>query len=115
MYDTVLKANREAIAAVKSGTPIGNADRAARDYIAARGYGPFFTHRVGHGFGLEAHEAPSIHSDNDLVVTPGLLLTIEPGIYIPEIGGVRIEDDVYVGADGQVQVLTSYPKELTFL
>ncbi|AQS54640.1 M24 family metallopeptidase [Novibacillus thermophilus] len=115
MYDTVLKANREAIAAVKSGTPIGNADRAARDYIAARGYGPFFTHRVGHGFGLEAHEAPSLHSDNDLVVTPGLLLTIEPGIYIPEIGGVRIEDDVYVGADGQVQVLTSYPKELTFL
>src|SRR5690606_26704127 len=93
MYDTVLKANREAIAAVKSGTPIGNADRAARDYIAARGYGPFFTHRVGHGFGLEAHAAPSIHSDNAPVDTPGMLVTIEPGIYVPGSGGGRIEDD----------------------
>lgn len=112
IYETVLEANRKAIAAAKTGAAIGEVDRAARSHIEACGYGRFFTHRVGHGLGLEVHEAPSIHSDNDLTIEPGLLFTIEPGIYIPDIGGVRIEDDVYIGDDGQVEVLTSYPKDL---
>lgn len=115
IYEAVLEANRRAINAVKTGVPIGDIDRAARDHIEACGYGQYFNHRVGHGLGLEIHEAPSIHEENDLIIEPGLLFTIEPGIYIPEFGGVRIEDDVYVGADGQVEVLTSFPKELRIL
>jgi Xaa-Pro dipeptidase len=61
---------------------------------------------------LEVHETPSIHSRNELLMQPGMVFTIEPGIYIPEIGGVRIEDDVYIAEDGRVEVLTNYPKEL---
>lgn len=112
IYNTVLEANRKAIAAVKTGIPLGDVDRAARHHIEASGYGAYFTHRVGHGLGLEAHEAPSIHGGNTSPIEPGLLFTIEPGIYIPEIGGVRIEDDVYIGPDGGVEVLTTFPKEL---
>lgn len=112
IYDTVRIANEKAIEAVKAGEPIGVVDRAARDYIESKGFGKYFTHRVGHGLGLEIHEAPSIHSLNQTRMEPGMLFTIEPGIYITDIGGVRIEDDVYIRPDGQVEVLTSYPKEL---
>jgi Xaa-Pro dipeptidase len=112
IYETVLQAEQKAIDAVKVGKPIGSVDQAARDHIKACGYGQYFNNRVGHGLGLEVHEAPSVHEENQLEICPGLLFTIEPGIYIPDMGGVRIEDDVYVNQEGKVKVLTSYPKEL---
>jgi Xaa-Pro dipeptidase len=112
IYDTVLKANLQAIEAVKVGEPISKVDLAARDYITANGYGEYFTHRVGHGLGLDVHEPPSIHAQNLLSMKPGLLFTIEPGIYVPNIGGVRIEDDIYINEAGQTEVLTTFPKEI---
>lgn len=112
IYETVRMANEKAIKAVKAGKPIGVVDQAARDYIESQGYGKYFMHRVGHGLGLEIHEAPSIHSQNETRMETGMLFTIEPGIYISDIGGVRIEDDVYIRPDGEVEVLTSYPKQL---
>lgn len=115
VYNTVLEANRKAIEAVKVGEPIGTVDKAARNYIKNHGYGDYFNNRVGHGMGMEVHEAPSVHEHNDTTIKPGLLFTIEPGIYIPEVGGVRIEDDVYVNESGEVEVLTQFPKELGYI
>lgn len=112
MYETVLQSVQKAIDAVKGGDPIGLVDQAARDHIKACGYGQYFNNRVGHGLGLDVHEAPSVHGENQLKICPGLLFTIEPGIYIPDVAGVRIEEDVYVNKDGKVEVLTSFPKEL---
>lgn len=114
VYETVLEANRMAIAAVKPGAILADVDTAARQCIANRGYGEYFTHRVGHGLGIEVHEYPSIHGDNRDRLQEGMVITIEPGIYLPGIGGVRIEDDVHVTASG-VEVLTSYPKQLTII
>lgn len=115
IYETVLEANKKAIDALKVGEPLMNIDRAARNHIEERHYGKYFNHRIGHGLGLEVHEAPSIHRKNTEVLESGMLFTIEPGIYIPELGGVRIEDNVYVDKSGQIEVLTSYPKELAFI
>ncbi|WP_027091729.1 M24 family metallopeptidase [Cohnella thermotolerans] len=112
IYRTVLAANEAGIAAVRLGAAAAEVDRAARNVIAAAGYGEYFTHRVGHGFGMDIHEFPSLHGENAHPLEPGMLFTIEPGIYVPSIGGVRIEDDVYLREDGTVQVLTGYPKDL---
>jgi|SRR5699024_1093183 len=112
IYETVKKANEAAIAAVKIGAPLKTVDLAARKVIEEAGYGEYFTHRVGHGMGLDVHEAPSVHHGNEAEIKAGLLFTIEPGIYIPKIGGVRLEDDVYVRSDGTVDVLTSFTKDL---
>ncbi|WP_341279198.1 Xaa-Pro peptidase family protein [Paenibacillus sp. FSL H8-0537] len=112
IYDAVLTANRQAIAATEAGKPLAVVDRAAREAIEAQGYGEFFNHRVGHGFGIDIHELPSVHGSNEALIETGLLFTVEPGIYVPGLGGVRIEDDIYIGEDGRPQVLTSFPKEL---
>ncbi len=112
VYNTVLQANLAAIAAIKVGDPLGKLDRAARSVIEEAGYGPYFNHRVGHGLGLEVHEDPSIHGNNEGSMQTGMLFTIEPGIYLPEAGGVRIEDNIYIGEAGDAQVLTTFPKEL---
>lgn len=112
IYETVRKANEAAIAVVQTGALLKDVDLAAREVIEQAGYGQYFTHRVGHGMGLDVHEAPSVHHENEREIERGLLFTIEPGIYIPGMGGVRIEDDIYVGSDGTVDVLTSYTKEL---
>lgn len=112
MYEVVLEANRQAIMAVREDVPFGHLDQAARRVIEHAGYGSYFTHRVGHGLGLEIHESPSIHGGNELPIKAGHVFTIEPGIYIPSIGGVRIEDDVCIRPDGSVEVLTKYPKAL---
>lgn len=114
IYNTVLAANMAAIEAVKPGVTFGSLDRTARKVIADKGYGDYFTHRLGHGLGIDVHEYPSVHERNEDVLEPGMLFTIEPGIYVPKVAGVRIEDDVIVTADG-VEILTSYPKELTII
>ena len=112
MYQAVLEANRRAVELASAGIPLGRLDQAAREVIDAWGYGKYFTHRLGHGLGLEIHEPPSVHGENGSPVEPGMLFTIEPGIYIPSIGGVRIEDDVYIREDGSVEVVTRFSREL---
>lgn len=111
IYDTVLKAQVAAVEASKPGTEIGKIDRTARDIITAAGYGEYFTHRIGHGLGIDVHEFPSLNATNINQLRTGMTYTIEPGIYVPEIGGVRIEDDIYI-TDSGCEVLTKYPKEL---
>lgn len=110
IYELVLAANLRAIQATKPGITLAELDHTARQTIVDGGYGPQFTHRLGHGLGLEIHEYPSVHGDNQDLLQSGLVFTIEPGIYIPGFGGVRIEDDVLVTSNG-VEVLTQYPKE----
>jgi Xaa-Pro dipeptidase len=114
IYNTVLQANLAGIAAARPGVTCASVDQAARAIVEAAGYGPAFNHRVGHGLGLGIHEYPSLHGANKDPLVEGMVFTIEPGIYITGKGGVRIEDDVLVTADG-VEVLTSFPKELTIL
>jgi len=112
IYDTVLAANRAAIATAGPGVRCGDVDKAARDVIDEAGYGVYFIHRTGHGLGLEGHELPQIASNVEDRLQLGMVFTIEPGIYVPGLGGVRIEDDVVVTEDG-VESLTSYPRVLT--
>ncbi|CAM3153103.1 Xaa-Pro peptidase family protein [Filibacter tadaridae] len=114
VYDTVRKAEQAAVDLVRPGVKAMEIDKAARDVIDAAGYGKYFTHRIGHGLGISVHEYPSITGTNELVLEEGMVFTIEPGIYHPEITGVRIEDDVVVTADG-VEVLTKFPKELQII
>lgn len=111
VYDTVLKAQVAAVNVCKPGTRVGDIDRTARSIISDAGYGDYFTHRIGHGLGIDVHEFPSMNETNDMQLQQGMAFTIEPGIYVPEIGGVRIEDDMLVTSDGAV-TLTKFPKEL---
>jgi len=112
IYDIVLEANRTALQAIKVGTPYGTIDQVGRQVIIDAGYGAYFNNRIGHGLGLDVHEEPSIHGENRQLVQLGHVFTVEPGIYLPKLGGVRIEDDVYVQPNGQVEVLTQFPKQL---
>ncbi|MHA1365574.1 MAG: M24 family metallopeptidase [Candidatus Heimdallarchaeota archaeon] len=100
IYDSVYRANRAAFAKSKEGTIAEDVDKAARDVITKDGYGKHFTHRLGHGIGMEVHERPYIVTGNKLVLKAGMCHTIEPGIYIEGEFGVRIEDDVVVRKDG---------------
>ena len=111
IYEIVLEANKRALASVKAGKSIKEIDLIARDYITEQGYGEYFIHRIGHGIGLDIHEAPYIHDRNEDVLEEGMIFTIEPGIYIPNLGGVRIEDDVLVTKDGH-KVLSTYSKNI---
>lgn len=111
IYDIVLKANLAAIAAVRPGVKAKEIDKAARDVIVKAGYGDLFLHRTGHGLGLSVHEEPYITSVNELVLEEGMTFTIEPGIYMEGVGGIRIEDDILVTKDG-CRILTSTPKEI---
>ncbi|GGC96937.1 putative dipeptidase YkvY [Thalassobacillus devorans] len=111
IYDTVLKAQKASLEISKPGTRIGDLDQTARDIIEAAGYGDKFPHRIGHGMGINVHEFPSMSHLNDGQLKEGMVYTIEPGIYDPAIGGVRIEDDVLVTDEGY-ETLTKFPKEL---
>ncbi|MBD7909336.1 M24 family metallopeptidase [Sporosarcina gallistercoris] len=115
IYDTVLASNQAGIQAVQAGIPLKTFDIAARSVIQEAGFGEYFNNRVGHGLGIEVHEEPSIHMNNEEIAEPGLVFTIEPGIYIPGEGGVRIEDTVYINEDGEVEVLSTFPRELRIL
>ena len=110
----VRAANQAGRAAIKPGATAHRSDQAAREVIEEAGYGPFFTHRLGHGLGMEAHEAPYMRAGNMQVLEPGMTFTVEPGIYLPGRGGVRIEDDVVVTKDG-AESLTDLPRQLVTL
>lgn len=97
---TVERANLAAQEAAGPGVPAQEVDRAARAVIETAGYGDRFIHRTGHGLGLEGHEEPYIRGDNPQILSPGMVFTIEPGIYLPGKGGARIEDDVVITANG---------------
>lgn len=112
--EIVHHANRAGFAAATAGIAAGAVDRAARAVIEQAGYGEFFTHRTGHGLGLEAHEAPYIFGENESPLVPGATFTIEPGIYLPGRGGVRIEDDVVITESG-CESLSNLPRELKIL
>lgn len=114
VYETVLEANLRAIAKVKPGVSFKEIDAAARDYITEKGYGEYFTHRTGHFIGIECHEAGDVSAANHALVKPGMIFSIEPGIYLPGEVGVRIEDLVVATEDG-CEVLNHYPKELTII
>lgn len=114
IFDIVLEAHDSAISAVRPGLAIADLDAVARDYITEKGYGEYFGHGLGHGVGLEIHEYPGISSRSDQILTAGMVITVEPGIYIPGTGGVRIEDTVVVTAEG-CEILTSIPKNFRHL
>lgn len=110
VYDTVLAAHDLAIAALRPGVALAEVDRIARDHIAASGYGDYFGHGLGHGVGLEVHEAPTVSARSKAVAVPGMVVTIEPGVYLPGLGGVRIEDMLLVTEDG-ARALTCIDKQ----
>lgn len=114
VYNTVLEANKKAIAKIKPGVKFSEIDLAARDYIESKGYGKYFTHRTGHSIGIDVHETGDVSSVNHEVLEPGMIFSVEPGIYIPNEFGVRIEDLVLVTKDG-CEVLNSYPKDLKII
>jgi len=112
VYAIVLEAQLAAIAAIAPGKSCAAIDKVARDVIAKSGYGERFAHGLGHGLGMDVHEEPYFNSlATDVLLQPGMVMTVEPGVYIPGVGGVRIEDDVVVTERG-CRVLSSFPKGL---
>jgi Xaa-Pro aminopeptidase len=111
VHAVVAEAQRRAIAAMRPGASSKAVDAIARGYIAEQGYGEFFTHGLGHGFGLMIHEEPFFRPSTDVTLAAGMVVTCEPGIYLPDWGGVRIEDDILITPDGP-EVLTRCPREL---
>lgn len=114
IYAITLEAQRRALAAVRPGVTGREVDAVARDHISSAGYGANFGHGLGHGVGIEIHEAPRLNPESDTVLEEGMVVTVEPGIYLPGRGGVRIEDLVVVTKDG-CEVLTQSSKELRIL
>jgi len=110
----VQDANTAGRKTARPGIPAGDIDRAARSVIDQAGLGEFFIHRTGHGIGLEAHEDPYIYAENTLLLAPGMTFTVEPGIYLPDRGGVRIEDNVLITEQGS-ESLSDLPRELIVL
>lgn len=114
IYNIALEANLKAIATVKEGVKFSDIDKAARDHIEKAGYGEYFTHRTGHSIGIEGHDFGDVSSINNEEVKAGMIFSIEPGIYIKDDFGVRIEDLVLVTKDG-CEVLNSVSKEITII
>lgn len=109
IYNIVLEAETNAIEAIRAGVPLQDIDKIARDIISDAGYGDYFPHRLGHGLGLEEHEYQDVSSTNSNLLEVGMVITIEPGIYVPNVAGVRIEDDILVTENGY-EILTHYDK-----
>jgi len=114
IHRTVQEANAAGRAAARPGQPCAAVDRAARAVIEKSGYGEYFTHRTGHGIGLEPHEDPYMRGDNEQLMEPGMTFTVEPGIYLPGRNGVRIEDNVVITEKG-ADCLSDMPRELQVL
>lgn len=111
IHKTVFEAQRRAIGLAKPGVKCSDLDKAARDYISEKGYGKYFGHALGHGVGLEVHERPVLSPNSEDVLEEGMVFTIEPGIYIPNFGGVRLED-VFVCTKSGVKKLTKIDKQI---
>lgn len=114
VYSTVLSAQELAIGKIRPGVKAAEVDKTARGHIEKAGYGKYFGHGLGHGVGLDVHEGPSLSPNSADVLEEGMVVTVEPGIYIPGWGGVRIEDMVRV-AKGGAEVLTKTPRDLVCL
>lgn len=112
VYRVVLKAQQSAIKSIRAGVRCCDVDKVARRVIEEAGFGKQFSHSLGHGIGLNIHEAPRLSAASDAQLKPGMVVTVEPGIYVEDWGGVRIEDDCLVTRNG-VEVLTSVPKDFT--
>lgn len=111
VHRTVEAAVQAALSVIRPGVPLAEVDRAARGVIERAGFGPYFTHRTGHGIGLSGHEPPSVTHQNLLPIDVGFVFTVEPGIYLPDEFGVRLEEVVYVGEDG-IHVLSDLPRDV---
>lgn len=111
VYNIVLKAQLAGIAAIRPGAKCQDVDNAARKVIEKAGFGKEFGHGLGHGVGLDVHEGPRLGKNQEDELKPGMIVTVEPGIYLPGWGGIRIEDDILVTRGGH-EVLTSVPKQL---
>ena len=114
IYNVTLAAQELALSEIKPGMTGIEADAIARDYITSKGYGEAFGHSTGHGIGLEVHEGPALSFRSETVLEPNMVVTVEPGIYLPGVGGVRIEDDIIMTETGNER-LTHSPKELIIL
>ncbi|WP_409972355.1 M24 family metallopeptidase [Bacillus sp. Bva_UNVM-123] len=114
IYEIVLQAQLRGVSGIKQGLSGKEADALTRDYITEKGYGEYYGHSTGHGIGLEVHEGPSLSSKSEIILESGMVVTCEPGIYIPGLGGVRIEDDLIITKDGN-ELLTHSTKELIIL
>ncbi|UQD52708.1 Xaa-Pro dipeptidase [Bacillus methanolicus] len=114
IYGIVLEAQLRGLAGIKPGMTGKEADALTRNFIAQKGYGENFGHSTGHGIGLEVHEGPALSIKSDTVLEPGMVVTVEPGIYIPGLGGVRIEDDTLITKDHN-ETLNHSTKELIIL
>lgn len=110
IYDIVLEANMRGVNEIKPGMSGKEADAIARDYISERGYGDNFGHSTGHGLGMEVHEAPRLSHRAKERLEPGMVVTVEPGIYVPGIGGCRIEDDIVITEEGNERLTFSTKK-----
>lgn len=111
IYNVVKEAQKRAIKGVKAGVKASEIDKIARDYIISKGYGKYFIHSTGHGLGVVVHDPISISKSSDIILEENMVITIEPGIYIKGLGGIRIEDDVLVTQEGY-KVLTKASKKL---
>ncbi|WP_017472292.1 M24 family metallopeptidase [Amphibacillus jilinensis] len=114
IYTTVLDAHLKGLEGTKAGITGKQADALTRDYIKEKGYGQYFGHGTGHGLGLEVHENPRLAPTSTTILKENMVVTVEPGIYIPKVGGCRIEDDIIITADGNTS-LNKAPKELIIL
>ncbi|NEU29611.1 aminopeptidase P family protein [bacterium LRH843] len=114
IYDTVLQAQLLGMNGIKAGMTGKQADALTRDYITEKGYGDYFGHSTGHGLGKEVHEGPTLSVNSNTVLEPGMVVTVEPGIYISGVGGTRIEDDILITADGN-KSFTHSTKELLII
>ncbi len=114
IYETVLEAQLRGMKGIKPGMTGKEADALTRDYITEQGYGEYFGHSTGHGLGMEVHESPGLSMKSDTILAPGMVVTVEPGIYISGVGGTRIEDDTIITATGN-ESLTYSTKELLII
>lgn len=114
VFEIVLEANKRAISLIKPGMRFCDIDNAARSYITEKGYGKYFTHRTGHSIGLETHDMGDVSAVNTDILKPGMIFSVEPGIYLPGEFGIRIEDLVLVTEDGH-EILNKHTKELNII